>query len=208
MGSCIGIYGGTFNPIHNGHVMLIENALAQYRDMERLVLMPNNIPAYKENDDIISSRHRLAMLKLIADENAAVSVSDMEIKRGGLTYTYDTLCEIINGNKEQKIYFIAGSDSLMSIRKWYKYKEILGMCTMLIARRDEDYKEMEKFLCDLRNDVNFFDIKFINMNYVDVSSSAIRKKISEGNMPYGLLPDSVVKYIEKNKLYGWTGYDT
>lgn len=208
MGSCIGIYGGTFNPIHNGHVILIKNALAQYRDMERLVLMPNNIPAYKESDDIISSKHRLAMLRLIADENEAVSVSDMEIKRGGLTYTYDTLCEIISGGKGQKIYFIAGSDSLMSIRKWHKYKEVLGMCTLLVARRDEDYDQMEAFLYDLRKDADFFDIQFIDMNYVDVSSSAIRKKISEGNMPYGLLPDSVVKYIEKNKLYGWTGYDT
>ncbi|MCM1272518.1 MAG: nicotinate (nicotinamide) nucleotide adenylyltransferase [Clostridium sp.] len=208
MGSCIGIYGGTFNPIHNGHVMLIKSALAQYRDMERLILMPNNIPAYKENEDIISPKHRLAMLGLVASEHDLVSVSDMEIKRGGLTYTYDTLCEIMNGGQVSKIYFMAGSDSLMSIRKWHKYKEILKLCTLLIARRKEDYDQMEAFLCGLKKDVDFFDIQFIDMGYIDASSSAIRKKISDGNMPYGLLPDSVVKYIEKNRLYGWTGYDT
>lgn len=199
---CIGIYGGTFNPIHNGHIMVIKRAIEQCKDIEKIILMPNNMPEYKKNREILPSDKRLEMLKLIAAENNDIDVSDMEIKRGGYTYTYDTLREILNQKPELKIYFIIGSDSLVSIRKWYKYEEILRMCTLLVAQREENYNEMKRFSDNLRNDFGFANIDFLDVKPYDAASSDIRKKIHDGKLPDDILPDVIVKYIKENKLYG------
>lgn len=205
--NCIGIYGGTFNPLHNGHVMVIKEAIRQYGDIEKIVLMPNNAPAYKESRYIASPEDRIAMLKLITKENPELAISDMEIKRGGYTYTYDTLKEISGQNPKLKIYFIIGSDSFVTINKWSKYKEILKMCTLLVARREDSPEEINAFHDKLMRDVSYAKVCFLKVEPYEAASSDIRKSISEGKFPDDIMPASIVKYIKENKLYGCEKYD-
>ena len=115
---CIGILGGTFNPVHIGHIMLADKTIEQYPDIEKIVIMPNNLPAYKNSHELVDSKHRIRMLELATEDRDYVSISDLEIKRGGATYTIDTLREIKNINPSLKIYFIIGADSLFQFEKW------------------------------------------------------------------------------------------
>lgn len=200
--NCIGIYGGTFNPLHNGHVMVINEAIRQYGDIEKIVLMPNNAPAYKESRYIASPSDRIAMLKLIAEENPKLAISDMEIRRGGYTYTYDTLKEITRQNPKLKIYFIIGSDSFVTINKWYKYEEILKMCTLLVAQREDSLEEINAFKDKLIKALCYAKVCFLKVEPYEAASSDIRKNISEGKFPDDIMPEVIVKYIKENKLYG------
>ncbi|MCM1287717.1 MAG: nicotinate (nicotinamide) nucleotide adenylyltransferase [Clostridium sp.] len=200
--NCIGIYGGTFNPLHNGHVMVIKEAIRQYGDIEKIVLMPNHAPAYKESRYIASPDDRIAMLRLMAKDNPKLAVSDMEIRRGGCTYTYDTLKEITRQNPKLAIYFIIGSDSFLSINKWYKYEEILKMCTLLVAQREDSPAEINEFNDKLNKDISYARVCFLKVKPYEAASSDIRKSISEGKFPDDRMPAVIVKYIKENKLYG------
>ena len=115
--NCIGILGGTFNPIHNGHIMLAEKAICQFPEIEKILIMPNNKPAYKGNNEMISPKERIKMLELATLSLDYAEISDIEIKRGGITYSYDTFKEIYAINPDIKIYFIVGADSLYTINK-------------------------------------------------------------------------------------------
>lgn len=204
--ACVGILGGTFNPVHIGHAMLAERAIEQYNDMERVVFMPNNLPAYKNTHEIIDEKHRVNMLRLAIDGKSHSDISLMEISRGGVTYTVDTLREIREINSSIKIYFIIGADSLFSLHKWKDYKDIMSMCTILAARRDSDYDKMAEYAEKFIGKTGFGCIEFINAPEVDAASSQIRASIAAGNMPYELLPHGVAEYIKDNKLYGWRNF--
>lgn len=200
--NCIGILGGTFNPIHNGHIDIALNAMEQYPDMESVVFMPNNLPAYKNTWDIVDSEHRLNMLLIATRGYDNMFISDLEIKRGGITYTYDTLMEIKEINPEIKIYFIVGADSLYSIKKWHRYEDVLKNCTLLVAGRDSKYEEMQEFRDDLYKEIHGIDIKFINMDLIEVSSSELRNQLFQGLENSEYLNEEVSEYIIDNMLYG------
>lgn len=201
--ACVGILGGTFNPVHVGHVMLADMTVRQYADIERLVFMPNNLPAYKNSHEIIDEKHRVNMLKLATDGKDYSDISLMEIERGGITYTVDTLKEIKKLNPDINIYFIIGADSLFDLHKWKDYKSIMSMCTILAARRDSDYDKMAEYVKTLTRQTGFGRIEFIDAPEIDAASSQIRDSIAAGSIPYELLPDGVAGYIKDNKLYGW-----
>lgn len=212
--NCIGILGGTFNPIHKGHIMLAERAIKQFPDIERVLIMPNNKPAYKGNNEIISPDERIKMLKLAVSSLDFAEISDIEIKRGGITYSYDTFKEIYTINPDIKIYFIVGADSLFTINKWHKYEDVLKMCTLLVAKRKSGFDEMRIYAEKLKKDVPDAKIEFINSPNMDVSSSAIRKYLSRfsdnkkaesivkiNNYLEKRVPEGVKKYILENRLY-------
>lgn len=200
--NCVGILGGTFNPIHVGHLALAKNAIKQYKDIEQIIIMPNNSPAYKNNKEIASIEHRSRMLELAIKDEPYISMSLMEVVRGGVTYTSDTLEAIKNANPNMKIYFIIGADSLYSIEKWHNHKDVLSLCTLLVARRSSDYDDMEEFANSLIERYGCGDIKFIMMDEVEASSSGIRNDILDGNMPFDKLTKEVIEYIRDNRLYG------
>lgn len=200
---CIGIMGGTFNPIHNGHIIMARNAYEQYKDIEKIIFMPNNLPKYKDTCEIISTSHRINMInKAIESYNWAL-LSDMEIQRGGTTYTVDTLNQIKDINPGIAIYFIIGADSLYSFRKWFKYKDILKIAKLLVASRNSDYDSMETFAEALVAEVGYGSIEFIRMEEYDAASSSIRDLLKQNIMPGELLPTEVSQYIVNNNLYGW-----
>ena len=195
---CIAIMGGTFNPVHIGHVRMAREVLSLKHDIDRLVFMPNNLPAYKDKRELIDTEHRINMLKLALSKYPDMSVSTLEIDRGGVTYTADTLDELLGVNPHLKIYFIMGMDSLKSLHLWYRYRDVVNNCSLLVFDRDVDI--------DAKRDIDSYiyenaRIEYIHNDKMDVSSSEIRELISNGNMPYKLLPDGVSDYIIEHGLY-------
>ncbi len=200
---CIGIMGGTFNPIHNGHIIMARNAYEQYKDIEKIIFMPNNLPKYKDACEIISTSHRINMITRAIESFDWAEMSDMEIQRGGTTYTVDTLTQIKNINPSITIYFIIGADSLYSFEKWFKYRDILKLAKLLVASRNSDYDDMVRFSDSLISEVGYGFVDFIKMEEYDAASSEIRKMIGQRNMPFELMPQNVSQYIINNNLYGW-----
>lgn len=198
---CVAILGGTFNPVHIGHIMLADMTISQYPDIEKVIFMPNNLPSYKSPHDIVDEKHRANMLRLAINDNKSYDISMMEIDRGGVTYTIDTLTDIININPDIKIYFIIGADSLFDLHKWKCYNRILSLCTILAARRDTDFDKMQEYSEKLIKSTGYGCIEFIKTPEVDAASSDIRDSISMGNIPYTLLPNGVADYIYINGLY-------
>ena len=200
----IAILGGTFNPVHKGHIMLATEVLEQFPHIEQLFIMPNNMPAYKETEDIISSEHRINMLKLASSHLEKTTVSAMEILRGGTTYTIDTLREIKNINPHIHIYFIIGADSLYNIEKWRAFKEIFKNCTIIAAKRECALDDIKEYSNNLKKKYPDLDIQFLDTKAIDISSSELREAIKSGNITDEYIDKLVVEYIKTNNLYGWT----
>lgn len=199
--NCVGIMGGTFNPIHNGHIILAKTAHEQFADIEKIVFMPNAMPKYKDSEEVIDPAHRLAMVKIGIKDYDWASHSDMEIKRGGLTYTYDTLKEIKRLNPGIRVYFIIGADSLANIKTWFRYQDVLSMCTLLVAKREGESIDIIAMGDKLMSEYKFCHIEYVDMEEYDASSTEIRLSVKRGIMPHNLLPKGVSDYITENKLY-------
>lgn len=195
--NCIAVLGGTFNPIHNGHIMLAQKAIEQFDDIQKVIVVPNNKPAYKGTNEIISPKERIDMIENAIKPYDFMEISDIEIKRGGITYTYDTLNQIYSINHNIKIYYIIGADSLFSFDKWYRYESLLGMCTLLCAKRKSSTEEMKYSIKKLRKVNDNTDIRIIDSPEVDISSSKIRKYMSR----YGKLLKHMAEVPGDEKLY-------
>lgn len=200
--NCIGILGGTFNPVHDGHIEIALCAMEQYPDIEKMFFMPNNLPAYKNTWDIVDAEHRINMLLIATRGYDNILISDMEIKRGGTTYTYDTLMEIKESNSDIKIYFIVGADSLFSIKKWYRYEDILKNCVLLVAGRNSNFEEMKLYADEIMQEISGSDIKFIASEPVEISSSELRYQLSNGLDDSEYIDEEIMEYIFDNMLYG------
>ncbi len=184
--------------------MLVHEVLNQFTDIEQLYVIPNNIPAYKNNDDIISSVHRLNMLNLAISSIPNTRVSDIEISRGGMTYTIDTLNQIISINPNIKIYFIIGADSLYNLEQWKDYIDIFNKCTFIVAKRECDMEDIINYSQQLSEKYLNFKAKILNTKSINISSSKLRNDIKKGIISDEYLDSSIVNYIKLNNLYGWT----
>lgn len=193
----IGVYGGSFNPPHNGHLMLAKELSARL-GLDKLIIIPSNISPQKENNGNIDPLHRIEMCKrLFAD--AVFTVSDCEIKRGGRSFTVDTLTYLKNEYKDAEFFLFMGSDMLMSFHTWYRFRDILSMCTVCaISREDEGYTlRMREYAKEqLGDNILIFDVKTFQ-----VSSSEIRDNIRNGQSNAGLLDADIIEYIKENGLY-------
>ena len=197
----IGIMGGTFNPIHNGHIMLANEAYEQY-SLDKVWIMVSPMPPHKKELDIIDAFHRGNMARLASDEYPdRFEFSDYELKRSGYIYTADTLTMLCEEHPESEFYFIIGGDSLKNFEHWYKPDIILKKAVILAAIRDhydiENVKSQIEYLT-LRYDADIRLLKTVN---VEVSSTMLRKMVSEGKKIDDFVPYSVAQYIYENKLY-------
>ncbi|MDR0917843.1 MAG: nicotinate (nicotinamide) nucleotide adenylyltransferase [Oscillospiraceae bacterium] len=181
----VGIFGGSFNPIHNGHIEVIEVA-KEACNLDKVILVPANISPFKHEKDYVSAEHRLNMCKLAPAELDYVTVSDIEIKRKGFSYTIDTLEYLSKTYKD--LYLIIGSDSFMSFDKWYKNEDILKLCKLIVISR-------KNFVV---NNVQKDNIIIVNADISDISSTSIR--LSEKYRCF--LPLAVLEYVRANSLYG------
>ncbi|MFH1691635.1 MAG: nicotinate-nucleotide adenylyltransferase [Candidatus Omnitrophota bacterium] len=185
----IGILGGTFNPIHYGHLILGEQVSGQL-GLDKVIFVPSYISPHKSGHHVISVRHRLAMVELAVKENPNFRVSNIEIRRKGKSYTVDTLKELKQRYKHAELFFICGSDLVSELPSWKNLDEILTIAKFVLAKRPGFGKRLsgKSFLK-------------INVAQVDISSSLIRDLIKKKRSIRYLTPDSVANYIEKNRLY-------
>lgn len=199
--SKIGILGGTFNPIHLGHIMLAKVAYQQFQ-LDKVLVIPNNLPAYKDTDDLLNSSHRSRMVQIAIKKYPYMEFSDMELERKGATYTIDTLRELSRQYPDNQFYFIMGGDSLVHLREWREYPEILKLAVILCAGRDEaDITTLDAIKNDLLQEIPGADIRFLDIPLMDISSTDIREHIQEKDIISQWLPYEVYQYIKEHELY-------
>ncbi len=188
------IYGGTFDPIHNGHLHLIDE-ITRSGDFDKFIVIPSGIPSQKVA--IASAADRLAMTKLAVSEmlgsNQLCEVDDCEIKRSGPSFAIDTASEISKRYPESEIFWIVGSDTLSTLAKWHKFGELAKIVKFLIIERP-GFKPNE-YPAGLKFETREIDAK-------DISASEIRIQIQNGKDVSRLVPKSVLQYIMQNRLYG------
>ena len=188
----IGLFGGTFNPVHSGHVNLVKNFKVKL-SLDRVIVIPTAQPPHKEAKELASAEDRINMCKLAFGSLA--EVSDIEISRGGKSYTVLTLEELKKKYPDDELYFLVGSDMLLSFKRWYRWEDILSMCTLCATDRsnEESCREADK---------DFFEkIIFCDFEKIVVSSSEVREKLEKGESVDAILPREVQKYIEEKGLY-------
>ncbi|MDY4607700.1 MAG: nicotinate (nicotinamide) nucleotide adenylyltransferase [Eubacterium sp.] len=194
----IGLYGGAFNPVHNGHLALAEhfkNAL----ELERLIFIPTHVPPHKSVDGLVSGEHRINMLSLALSGLDYCSVSDIEFRREGKSYTYDTVCELKKIYPDDEFFLIVGADQYFDFQKWYRADELLRQVTVCSAARENNqYRQMLEYKS--KHD-NMQNTVVCNFDVTEISSSKIRNMISTGQSVTEFVPDSVLWYIKENNLY-------
>ncbi|MDD2927364.1 MAG: nicotinate-nucleotide adenylyltransferase [Candidatus Omnitrophica bacterium] len=185
----IGILGGTFNPVHIGHLILAEEAREKLA-LEKIIFVPANQPPHKDNGDIAAGSIRLKMLKLAIKGNKHFGVSDAEIKRQGRSYTIDTIREFKQKYPSDELYFIIGSDLLKYLDEWKDLAEINKMVKFIAATRPG--YPLEKIPAY---------IKTLGIRAVDISGFEVRRCIQENKSFRYLVPEAVFNYINKKGLY-------
>lgn len=196
----IGIFGGTFNPPHLGH-MLLASEVKEQACLDRLIFMPCAIPPHKANADIPSGEHRLNMVRLAIGDNPSFEVSEMEIDAGGKSYTAKTLEVMGNIYPDDRLCFIVGADSLCDMERWFCPSEIFSRAEIIVAMRGGmKSAELNAAIGLFRQKYNA-DIRKVDMSVIEMSSSDIRKRMKEGRSVKYMICDQVIEYIAENKVY-------
>ena len=188
-----GIFGGSFNPVHNGHIsmaLLTKDRLG----LDRVVFVPANISPFKEPFKDVAPLHRVKMLEGAVRDYPFFSVDDRELKRGGVSYTYNTVEDLEKDFPEDiPFYLIIGDDLVKGFSSWYRAEALAQRTRIVVLTREKDP----------------FDLQFPHQNIknetVDISSSIVRKNILEGKEWVSLVPSFVSRYIIEHRLYGYDG---
>ena len=192
------IFGGTFDPIHIGHLLAAEQAVSLYK-FNKVIFVPAGNPWMKPSN-IESAFHRINMIKLAISSNPAFVVSDVDIQRRGPTYMIDTLADLNKGDQQNKPCILMGSDILNDIQKWHRYEDLIKSSQFFVMERPGFSKKgvelLKRELISMGLQINMVDGDFI-----EISAKEIRQKISKGLSLRSLVPKSVENYINKNKLY-------
>lgn len=194
------IFGGTFDPIHNGHLHIAYEALYKL-NLNKVIFMPSGNPPHKLGKKITNSFFRYEMVKAATRHERCFDISNYEINKTNLSYTYETLQYFNKLEKDTEWYFLTGADCLMEIESWKNASKIFQLCKLVVFNRpgynienieDQKNKVEKKYLNE---------IIFLDMPLLDISSTNIRKTISEGKSVSYLLPESVYNIIEQLNLY-------
>ena len=196
----IGLFGGTFDPIHNGHLHLAQEVLLQQK-LDRILFIPAGDPWMKSDTHISDSQIRKHMIDLSIDNNPNFFSSDIELNRHGPTYTSDTIEEMVEGNiNEDQFFVILGSDAIKTLPLWKKPKRILELAKIILADRNCEVSPLLmndlSRICDIAERIIFLQSKML-----DISSSEIRTKVLHGRSIEGLVPNKVHEFILDSKIY-------
>ncbi|MGN0622657.1 MAG: nicotinate (nicotinamide) nucleotide adenylyltransferase [Oscillospiraceae bacterium] len=192
------VFGGTFNPVHLGHERLLREVLKAV-SIDRVIVMPSKIPPHKQAESLASESDRLEMCRLAFSGMDNVSVSDYEFKRQGKSYSVYTVRHLKEIFPDDKLYFIMGSDMLLSFHEWYQYEEILSMCGIIcLSRCDKDTGELEAYAETLRDKA---DVIILNVEPFEISSTEIRRRLKNHEDCSCYLNKNVVQYISDKNLY-------
>lgn len=198
----IAVFGGSFNPIHNGHINLINQVKAQI-DFDEILLIPSKIPPHKSSKAMVSGEHRFEMCKIaskLIGEN--VKVSDIELKQNEVSYSVNTLQRLKELYPNDKLWFIMGSDMLLCFDKWYQYEKILQLTNVLAAaRNDGEYLKLVDKATSLKQTNKNAIIEVVGIDVMCLSSTQVRDMIKNSNDVSELIPMGVLEYIKKHKLY-------
>ena len=197
----IGIYGGTFSPPHIGHVGAAES-FSRAIEPDELLIMPDFLPPHKELLDNVSAEDRLEMSRLAFGHIKNVEVSDMEIKRGGRSYTSVTLEEL--SSEERELYFLCGTDMFLTLGTWYRPQVIFRLATICYVRREKDAENSRRIEELTRQYQETFNAKIIpiDLSVKEVSSSQLREYLQNSDSKASdLLTPGVYDYIRKRGLY-------
>ncbi|MFD1126103.1 nicotinate-nucleotide adenylyltransferase [Lentilactobacillus raoultii] len=185
----IGILGGTFNPIHNGHLIIAEQVRDQL-GLDRVYFMPDANPPHVDQKFAIDAKDRVAMINLAITGNPAFAIEMTEILRGGVSYSYETMVELTRRHPENQYYFIIGGDMVSYLPKWHRIDDLVKLVSFVGVKRD-GYTPASKY-----------PIIWVDVPYIDISSTLIRSKIRQHQSIRYLVPDAVLKYIKEHQLYG------
>jgi nicotinate-nucleotide adenylyltransferase len=196
----IGVLGGSFDPVHLGHLSLAKDALVQ-GSLDQVIFMPVHRQPFKLNARLSSDKDRFAMLREAIKDSPGLTVSDWEIKNKGVSYTYITLRALKEQYKEAKIYFITGTDTFLKINIWKNATELLEENNFIIGHRP-GYREQELLerVGELKQKFDV-EIHVINNTRLDISATEIRNIVAEGGSVSQLVPPEVERYIKKHGLY-------
>lgn len=199
--SRIGVMGGTFDPIHYGHLVAAEAARSEF-GLEKVIFIPAGRPPHKQSQTITDPEHRYRMTVLATSSNHSFEVSRLEVDKVGLTYTYDTIKDLKRLYGEDcAIYFITGADSVLELLTWYKIQELLTLCKFIaVTRPGFDNKDLEQKIEEISSKYDG-EIICIEMPLLAISSTDIKKRLRNGKPIKYLLPEAVEKYIGENGLY-------
>ena len=197
----VGIMGGTFDPIHNGHLVLAERAYEQF-NLEHILFLPSGNPPHKrERFGGASDADRLEMVRLAIGGNAHFVLDDEEMYRNGYSYTKDTLRILNEVHPDTEFYFIIGADSLMAFDTWMNPECIAKLCVLVAAVRDGlDHTAMYETMAQLKERYGA-DVRLLETPELDIASSRLRAWCREGRSLRYYVPDSVYEYISANHLY-------
>ena len=187
------LFGGTFDPPHIGH-LLVAQTVAEVEDFEKIIFVLANQPPFKDN--ISKVEHRLSMLKMAVSGNPKFDISEIDLERGGISFTIDTIKEYKKTDilEENKIYYLIGSDSLMSFHKWEHAEEILKECQVLVAIRP-GFRPSSIPSWVLKQ------IQFANIPRFEISSTTIRKRWGEDKTIRYMVTQPVWEFINAHNLY-------
>jgi len=195
-----GILGGTFDPVHLGHLAIAEEVRVT-QGLSKVIIIPAGHPAIKPKDEVTPAEHRLQMLRLAVENSPDLQVSEMEIERPGPSYTVDTIAQLRNSSGEDNdLYFIVGWDSLLQMPEWREPKRIIEMCRLIAVPRPgyrrPDIKELEDQIPGITQRTLMLEKPLI-----DINASVIRKMVAGGESIERFVPGPVIEYIKKYKLY-------
>lgn len=200
----LGLMGGTFDPIHYGHLVTAEEARTQFK-LDEVIFVPTGKPPHKKNYTVSNTEHRFLMTMLAVMSNPCFSVSRTEIDRKGYSYTIDTILQFRNTYGENtEIFFITGADAILEILTWKNVENLMKECRFIAATRPgfnlydlkQKFPEIESLY---RNSVHFMEVPALS-----ISSTDIRQRIGEARTIKYLLPEAVAHYIYKSHLYEQT----
>lgn len=196
----IGILGGTFNPIHIGHLILAENAYDTFQ-LEKVLIMPSGISYLKDPAEVLPAKQRIQMVQLAIGNNKHLELSTIETDRPGNSYTYETLMRLQDENPDCEYYFIIGADSLFNIEQWMEPQIIFDNCILIVAPR---YHMTDEALLEQKNRLERLyqaRVHLMNTPNIDISSNMIRERIAERKTICYYVPKDVETYIYKKKIY-------
>lgn len=196
----IGIMGGTFNPIHFGHLLLAEQT-KESLDLDEVIFIPSGNPYMKKASDVLDKKIRLEMTSLAIEGHPYFRSSSIEVDHEGPSYTCETLAALKRENPNCNYYFIVGADSLCSMETWKNPEQIFQNCIVAAAVRGDKTKQEIREIADELIYKYQADIRILPSRFVDLSSSEIRERIRHGKSVRYMLPERVLEYIHTHQLY-------
>ncbi len=210
----IGIYGGTFNPIHFGHLRAAEEVCEAFKQTH-VIFVPSANPPHKDKQDLVDPNHRLKMVNLAVTGNPRFQASEIEIQRRGKSYSIDTVRALKQSNPDDDFAFIMGLDAFLEIETWHKYDELFPECDFIVTTRpgstsrscNQAIPEAVRESFKRKKGTREFEhssgrkLFFAEVTLIDVSASSIRDKVRKGESIRYLIPRRVMEYIHEHELY-------